>query len=201
MGAHGTRSDVELSTSLTTALSVSSDAQSVLDAFRRIVRQLRLSARDAEKTVKLSGAQLFVLERLAEAPASSIAELATRTLTDPSSVSVVVQRLVARGLVSRRRASKDARRAELTITAAGRRRLARAPEPVQARLVEALLRLPERELRSLARGLTTLIQEMGAEGEAPTMFFEEEAPARPASARSSRTAQTSRRSRSPRVRG
>lgn len=199
MGTHGTRPDVSKPTSGMSP-SVSRDAQRVLDAFRRIVRQLRLSARAAEKTVELSAAQLFVLERLAEAPASSIAELAGRTLTDPSSVSVVVQRLVARGLVSRRRAPHDARRAELTITAAGRRRLTRAPEPAQARLVAALLRLPARELRSLALGLTVLIGEMGAEDEAPTMFFEEEASPRRSSARGSRTAQRPRPSRSPRAR-
>jgi DNA-binding MarR family transcriptional regulator len=177
---------------------VPSDAQSVLDAFRRIVRQLRLSARAAEKTVELSTAQLFVLERLAEAPARSIAELAERTLTDPSSVSVVVQRLVARGLVSRRRGSHDARRAELTLTAAGRRRLARAPEPAQARLVAALLRLPARDLRSLARGLATLVQEMGAEAETATMFFEEEAPAQSGGARRSRASAAPRPPRTPR---
>jgi DNA-binding MarR family transcriptional regulator len=199
MGAQETRPGVSSPTPAMSP-SVSSDAQSVLDAFRRIVRQLRLSARAAEKTAELSAAQLFVLERLAEASASSIAELAMRTLTDPSSVSVVVQRLVARGLVSRRRASHDARRAELTITAAGRRRLARAPEPAQTRLVAALLRLPARNLRSLARGLTALIQEMGVEAEAPTMFFEEETPARGAGPRRSRTAQAPRPSRSSRSR-
>src|ERR1019366_5949434 len=67
--------------------------RSVMDALRRVVRDLRLSARDAERSAGISGAQLFVLQSLAEEPASSLNVLADRTLTDQSSVSVVVNRL------------------------------------------------------------------------------------------------------------
>src|ERR671938_1731164 len=68
-----------------------------LDAIRRLVRGLRLAARASEREAGLSAAQLFVLQQLAESPAESINELAARTLTHQSSVSVVVRRLVERG--------------------------------------------------------------------------------------------------------
>ncbi len=146
----------------------------VMDSLRRIVRDLRLSARDAERAAGISGAQLFVLQALAEEPASSLNDLADRTLTDQSSVSVVVKRLAERKLVARRPSAVDGRRVELSLTAAGRRLLARCPEPTQARLVLALRRLSAAELSGLTSGLAGLVQQMGIANDEPRMLFDEE---------------------------
>ena len=145
-----------------------------MDALRRVVRDLRLSARDAERAAGISGAQLFVLQALAESSASSLNDLADRTLTDQSSVSVVVKRLVDRKLVARKASSVDARRIELSLSAAGRRLLARCPEPTQMRLVAALRRLSSPEVQGLTRGLGALVREMGLASEAPRMFFDDD---------------------------
>src|SRR3989440_12814736 len=84
--------------------------RSVFDSIRRIVRVLRLSARHTEKTFGLSAAQLFVLHKLAEHDAPQTpGDLAGKALTDQSSVSVVVQRLVDRGYVQRVRSTQDGR--------------------------------------------------------------------------------------------
>jgi DNA-binding MarR family transcriptional regulator len=156
-----------------------------MDGLRRIVRDLRLSAREAERGAGISGAQLFVLQALAESSAASLNDLADRTLTDQSSVSVVVKRLVERKLVTRKPSEEDGRRVELALTSAGRRLLARCPEPTQARLVASLKRLSPDELASLMSGITALEREMGTGG-AARMFFDEEAP----SARSNRSGST-----------
>jgi DNA-binding MarR family transcriptional regulator len=152
--------------------------RTVLDSLRRIVRGLRLSARDAEREAGISGAQLFVLQTLSEQPASSLNDLAERTLTDQSSVSVVVKRLADRKLVTRKPSPIDARRIELSLTAAGRKLLARCPEPTQARLLGALRRLPPGELEHLTASLAALVAQMGLEEAAARMFFDEEAPTR-----------------------
>src|SRR5450432_2546863 len=83
------------------------EVREVLNALRRIVRSLRVSSRTAEQRVGLSGAQLFVLQCLARQSPCSVSELAARTATDQSSVSVVVSRLVALGHV-RSAPSKEA---------------------------------------------------------------------------------------------
>ncbi len=152
------------------------DAQvtATLDALRRIVRALRAAAQGAERRLGISGAQLFVLERLAEAAAPSLNDLAERTHTHKSSVSVVVSRLVARRLVRRRRADGDRRGVELAITAAGRAALRRAPRSAQTRLVEALRRLRPAERAGLVAGLERFTAELGIRGLKPTMLFEEE---------------------------
>jgi DNA-binding MarR family transcriptional regulator len=155
-----------------------------LDGIRRIVQALRSSSRSAEQRVGVSGAQLFVLQRLAAEPDLSVNELAERTLTHQSSVSVVVQRLVAKRLVGRHTSPADGRRAVLRLTQRGQALLETAPGAAQDRLIAGLLRLSSVERRTLARGLERLLDAMGEEGAAPApMFFEEGGAEAPRTAR------------------
>ena len=152
---------------------VETDVQSVMDSIRRIVRELRLASRAAERAVGLSAAQLFVLQKLADAPARSLNELARRTRTDQSSVSVVVSRLADAGLIRRHRAGEDGRKLEIELTSRARRLLARAPVAAQDRLIDGIHRLPPRRVRQLSELLEMWIRESGLAGEAVEMFFEE----------------------------
>ena len=149
----------------------------VLDCVRRIVRALRLFDREAEKLAGLSGAQLFVLRNLGAATLS-VNELAERTHTDQSSVSVVAEKLVQRGLVKRSRAAGDLRRAQLQMTERGRKVLNSSPAAAQERMISGLKGLSSRERKMLAGLLVELIHKMGIEGETPGLFFEDKAPAR-----------------------
>jgi len=150
------------------------EVRAILDDIRRIVRALRVYSRAAEKRVGLSGAQLFVLQKLAQGgQALSVNELAELTLTHQSSVSVVVQRLVERGLVERRRAPSDARRAELALTPAGRRVLGKAPGAAQDRLIQALQALPSGSRRELAELLGRVVRDAGITDPIPSLFFED----------------------------
>ena len=155
------------------------DARAVLDSIRRLVRLLRESSSEAERRAGISGAQLFVLEQLRDTGrdgALSVRDLAARTLTHESSVSVVVQRLVDAGLVARRRSKADARRAELTLLPAGRALLRKSPRLAQARLIAGIEALPARQRRALATSLDALVSGLGLDARAPAMFFEEAAP-------------------------
>src|SRR5262245_29961083 len=144
----------------------------ILDSVRRVVRSLHESSRASEKTLGLTGAQLFVLQKLADAPGLSLNALAAQTHTHQSSVSTVVSRLVERGLVLRTAAPDDGRRLELRVSAEGRRLVARAPNAAQARLIEAIERLPAGRRQRLARLLTELTSAMDLTERAPAMFFD-----------------------------
>lgn len=146
------------------------DVAAAVDALRRLVQELRASSVAAERRGGLSGAQLFVLEQLAEAPAASLNELAARTLTHQSSVSVVVSRLVKRGLVERVADSSDARRRVIELTPAGRTLLRSAPATFQAKLISALEGLTAPERRMVARGLRLVVRRLGL-GERPAPLF------------------------------
>jgi DNA-binding MarR family transcriptional regulator len=145
----------------------------VADSMRRIIQALRVSSSAAEQRLGISGAQLFVLELLVGAPARSINELAARTSTRQSTVSVVVGRLAARRLVTRARSTEDGRRSTITLTPAGRALVRMAPPAAQSRLLDGLRRLPRRDLLLLRRILETLATEMGARGGRAQMFFEQ----------------------------
>lgn len=138
------------------------DARALLDALRAVSRELRLAERRGDSQLGLQPAQLHALRELAVRPAASLAELAARTHTDPSSASVVVQRLVERGLVLRREAKADHRRTELKATAAGRALAARAPASAVERIDGALAKIGERQAASLAHGLRALAHRLRA---------------------------------------
>jgi len=143
----------------------------VLDGIRRLVQSLRLSSQRAQNEEGISGAQLFVLQKLAESDGQSVTELAVRTATDQSSVSVVAARLVRRRLVSRRSDPRDRRRRQLTLTAAGRALARRSPAAAQQGLVGAIEALPRPEQAALAELLEKIVAGMG--GASPELFFEE----------------------------
>jgi len=147
--------------------------RAILDAVRLVDRALRLSSASVERDLGISVAQLYVLRTLRERDGQSVGELARATLTHQSSVSVVVSRLVARGLVRRAVAEGDRRRVELSLTPRGRALVARAPEAVQVRLVRALDALAASERRTLADLLTRWARAASLDGAPPSLFGED----------------------------
>ncbi len=145
-----------------------------MDALRRIVRALRLSATEVERELGLSVAQLFVLQQLADQRPRSVNEIAALTVTDPSTISGLIRRLTDRGLVNRGTSAADGRRVEVSLTPAGAKVLRRAPAAPQSQLVAALAGMPEARRRAIAEGLVDLAERLGPVK--PTFFFEGDAP-------------------------
>jgi DNA-binding MarR family transcriptional regulator len=143
---------------------------------RNVIGTLSHSARAIETRTGVSNAQLFLLQQLDASDALSINELTAGARTGQSAVSIVVSRLVRRGLVERRRSATDGRRVTVSLTAAGRAVVRRAPESSTARLLAAVSALPAADLRALARGITTLARALGADTDTPApLLFEHEA--------------------------
>jgi DNA-binding MarR family transcriptional regulator len=154
--------------------SAADEVRGVMDAVRHLVRALRVSARASERDVGLSGAQLFVLQQLVEAGPCSIGELAERTRTHQSSVSVVVTRLDERGLVRRATSEVDRRRVEVSVTPLGLARLEGAPPLAQAHLLGALHRMDPALRAALRDGLGQLVEAVTDASAEPPLFFEDE---------------------------
>lgn len=156
----------------------------VLRALRTLIGALSRSARTIEARTGVTNAQVFILQQLQTEEALCINALAARACTGQSAVSIVVRRLVRRGLVSRRRSAADGRHVVVSLTVAGRALVRQAPEPPTAHMLAAVGRLDHRDLRALARGLTALVTAMGIAGETPSMLFERDGTRRPAARRS-----------------
>lgn len=160
----------------------SDDIARSMNAIRSVVRALRLNTRRIEARLGISLAQLFVLQQLAEKPADSLNELAERTATHQSSVSVVVRRLVDRGLVTRVAATSDRRRVQIALTTDGKALLRNAPRTVQNDLITGMSRMSVEQQSALAELLETWVLAAGIDLASPPMIFEDEPGARVASA-------------------
>ncbi|HVX41488.1 MAG TPA: MarR family transcriptional regulator [Gemmatimonadaceae bacterium] len=153
-----------------------------MNAVRSIVRALRINTRAIELKMGISLAQLFVLQQLAERSAASLNELAERTATHQSSVSVVVRRLVERGFVSRTASAADKRRIEIEVTPAGRELLAGAPMTIQTQLMQALDRMKAEDQVTLADLLERWLHEAKVDLATPPMLGEDDTEVRAAKA-------------------
>lgn len=145
-----------------------------MNAIRSVVRALRINTRAIESKMGMSLAQLFVLQQLSERSANSLNELAERTATHQSSVSVVVRRLVESGYVSRTTSPLDRRRLEIDVTPKGRQLLVDAPTTVQTELVNALRSMSEHSQTTLADLLEQWLRAAKVDIATPPMLGEEE---------------------------
>lgn len=146
-------------------------AESALNAFRRIFRELRLAATRTQNTSGLSAAQLFLLDKVESSPSSSFTELASRTLTDRTSVAAAIKRLSEKKLVTMTPSPLDRRKTVISITTAGRSILKKAPQTPADELLAALTSMKNVELRRLTRSLELLVSTMGiSESPAPFLF-------------------------------
>lgn len=127
-----------------------SEVSEVMDYIRHIFKALRVSSSHFEKELGLSVAQIFVLKKLKDEPGLSINDLASRTTTHQSSVSVVVKKLEEQGLVSRMVSTEDSRRVVVSLTPAGVAKLGTIPSTIQEHMIEALQKMPSEKTAQLA---------------------------------------------------
>ncbi|MCB0407294.1 MAG: MarR family transcriptional regulator [Bdellovibrionales bacterium] len=147
----------------------------ILDAIRRILRALRESSKVAEYKHGVSGAQLLVLQNLNSENPLSINELAEKTQTHQSSVSIVVSKLEKAGLVRRKNTKVDARRVEVRLSPKGRRLLTKdPPDLAQEKLFSSIAQLSHNEQKQLAGLLSKIVNTAGFNNQPATLFFEED---------------------------
>ena len=117
-------------------------------------RVARLTER-ALDDVGLSLAQYRVLALLSLGPSMGVV-LAERLAVSAPSISALVEGLVGRGFVTRKRDDVDRRRVQLALTEAGAALLAEADGVVGERLTELLTYLPEDRQQAVLDGLAAL---------------------------------------------
>lgn len=133
----------------------------VLRQFRLIFGSVRQHFREVEASCGISGSQVWLLRDIGASPGIGISQLARRLSIHQSTCSLLVEKLVAAGLVIKTRSTRDQRRVGLEITPAGQQRLACAPAPAEGILPEALRQLPDVALRTLQVNLDQLISHLG----------------------------------------
>jgi DNA-binding MarR family transcriptional regulator len=135
----------------------------VLSALRRLIRAADLDARDLARQTGLTTSQLLVLELLESSGELTVGAIAREVGLAQGTVTSLIDRLVERGLLCRRRADSDRRQVKVAIGEAGRALLAAAPTPLQTRFLEGFSRLTDWEQMAILSSLQRLAHLMGAE--------------------------------------
>ncbi|MDX1507367.1 MAG: MarR family winged helix-turn-helix transcriptional regulator [Woeseiaceae bacterium] len=119
--------------------------QTALVALRRILRVTEISARRLADQSELTASQLLVLQHLGQVGKALPSAIARTVDLKQATVTVLVNKLEASGLVTRRRDTEDRRRVWVELTEAGQAALNRSPDLLQHRFEEGFARLDEWE--------------------------------------------------------
>ncbi|HTS90098.1 MAG TPA: MarR family transcriptional regulator [Gemmatimonadales bacterium] len=153
---------------------LTADALRIVNGLRRIVRAVELYSQDVFRKYGLTGPQLWAVKTLSRRGALATSELAEALAVQPSTLSVLVDRLERRGLVRRLRPREDRRFVEIALTARGRDLANRAPEPAQGRLLHGLSRLGTRQQRAIRDVIEQLVAMMEAADVEVRFFFSDD---------------------------
>jgi len=137
----------------------------VLQQFRRIFGSMRQYFRLVEERCGMSGSQMWVLQEVSRSPEIGIGELAQRMGVHQSTCSLLVDKLVALGCLTKSRRQSDHRRVGLCLAQRGVEALAALPGPAEGVLPEALSELPEVVLKTLNINLEELIRYLPGKNE------------------------------------
>jgi DNA-binding MarR family transcriptional regulator len=151
-----------------------SDTAAIVQGLRRIVKALQTYSQDVRSGYGLTGPQLWALKTLQRNGHMPVGRLADALVVNQSSVSVLVDRLVRRGLVRRIRGRTDRRFVEIDLTPRGRALLADAPEPAQGRLLHALEGMRALGVRRIRSAVEELVEAMEAMDVNARFFFSDE---------------------------
>jgi len=133
-------------------------AAELLGAISIIRRTVRRTTRQAWRQEPLPPAQSELLRLAAGRPGITVADAAQELHLAPNTVSTLVGRLTAAGLLDRVRDETDGRMALLTVTDKARRRIAEFRD-LRAELAgRALARLPAEDQRALAAAAPALLR-------------------------------------------
>jgi DNA-binding MarR family transcriptional regulator len=122
-------------------------------AIRRMTHLFDRYSKLLEERVGITGSQLACLAALSRRGSRPAGELSDLIMLDPSTLTGILGRLQARGLVTRKLDRRDRRVRKIAITAGGRRLLESAPPTMQKALAGWLHTTRRAEGRRIVRAL------------------------------------------------
>lgn len=154
-------------------------AENVLRAIRRILRKTSEHSRQLSRHAGLTVPQTLCLRVLADAGRDeevTVVGISQAVQLAPATVSRILDRLEAAGLIYRERRSRDRRKVCVSLTERGRQQIVKLPVPLQEQFVSRLSALPEEEQQQLLRYLEKVVEMMEASNldAAPVLEFDTE---------------------------
>ncbi len=135
----------------------------ILQALRRIIRAVDIHSRKLNSEFSITTPQMICLRTLAKREYMTLSELASDVNLCISTVNGIVDRMEAKGILTRNRSEKDRRKVVLKITGSGLRIVEQAPSLLQERFSKSLQKLSPLEQTALTLSLEKVVKMMGAE--------------------------------------
>lgn len=141
-------------------------AQDILRSIRQLVRGISIHSKQLLRDVGLTVPQVVCLRAIAKLESRdhdvTIVEVSEVVQLSSATVSRIVDRLIAAGLVARERSAEDRRKVSITLTPAGHQRLDTLPMPLQEHFLNRLFELSLERRKELLASLRTLVDLMNA---------------------------------------
>ena len=137
-----------------------------LIAIRRILRATELYGRDLAQKAGLTPVQIRVLQIVGETGQATPKAIATRMGVSQATMTALIDRLVAKGMVERRRSETDRRQTNVTMTGKGDAAVRSAPDPLQQHYVRQFEALDDWEQSMIVSVLERVAAMLDREREA-----------------------------------
>jgi len=134
----------------------------VLVLLRRIIRATDLYSRQLGKDTGLTTPQLVVMRAIEKARDPNVSDIGREVSLSQATVTNILARLDAHGLVRRERSLEDRRCVNVSLTAQGERLLATAPQPMQVEFVQRFEQLADWEQHQIVSCLARVAMMMDA---------------------------------------
>ena len=134
----------------------------ILQSLRRIIRSVDSHSHKLNAKHDITGPQLIALLAIVQYGSLTIASIAKEVYLSPSTLVGIVDRLVAKGYVERKRSQQDRRQVLVCVTEKGVQFSKSAPSPLQEKLAEALIGLTTLEQATISLSLERVVELMEA---------------------------------------
>lgn len=136
--------------------------EDVLVALRRVIRATDLHSKFLARTTGLTTPQMLLLQTISHKEAMTIGELANEISLSQATVTVILDRLEKRELVTRVRSTEDKRKVHVHLTQAALATLEQAPVPLQQQFAQQFSALQDWEQASIISALQRVATMMDA---------------------------------------
>ena len=125
-----------------------------------LVHALDVASKRMAQQIGVTGPQRLVLRLVGQMPGKTASDIAMMLGKHPSTLTGVLARLEARGLLLRETDENDRRRARFTLTSAGKRVDRERRGTVEAAVRRAMTRASTSEMAGMARTVGLLVEEL-----------------------------------------
>jgi DNA-binding MarR family transcriptional regulator len=136
--------------------------EQVLVAIRRVIRATDLHSKQITRVAGLTSSQLVLLSTIRDQGSITAGEIAQKISLSQATVTSILDRLEAKGLVERSRDSQDKRRVYVSLTGQGVNTLNEAPAPLQETFIRQFRELHDWEQSMILASLQRVAHMMDA---------------------------------------